>query len=108
MCLCVLVHLPSVCVSVCVSSPAICLCVCVSDSTVQLSMCVRMYVSSPAVRLQQHASHVVVQNADTAVRQLVAKAVLVTVVDPLGHPQLTEVLYGRRHRVYSHPHTAGH
>jgi len=71
-------------------------------------MCVCMYVSSPAVRLQQHASHVVVQNADTAVRQLVAKAVLVTVVDPLGHPQLTEVLYGRRHRVYSHPHTAGH
>jgi len=62
-------------------------------------VCNELYRWLPAIGVQQHACHIIVQDADTSVRQLIAKAVFVAVVDPLGHPQLVEVLYGRRYRV---------
>jgi hypothetical protein len=57
---------------------------------------------------EDHACCVVEENADAAVRELEAKAVLVGVVDPLGDPQRLGVGHRRRRRVYParHHHTA--
>jgi len=51
------------------------------------------YCSQPAICVQQHASHIIVQDTNTSIWQLITKAIFVAVIDPLGHPQLMKVLY---------------